>query len=101
MASDMQEKEVGDGTNFVIIFGGQLLQNAGDLLQMVFTSWSTQCLFFQMVVLTTTFIAFKGLSPIEKTAKEVAKEINSELQQSELNLYYWKENQLIQNKTKN
>lgn len=37
----------------------------------------------------------------EKTAKEVAKEINSELQQSELNLYYWKENQLIQNKTKN
>lgn len=65
MASDMQEKEVGDGTNFVIIFGGQLLQNAGDLLQMVFTSWSTQCLFFQMVVLTTTFIAFKGLSPIE------------------------------------
>jgi hypothetical protein len=37
----------------------------------------------------------------EKTAKDVAKEINSELQQSELNLYYWKENQLIQNKTKN
>jgi hypothetical protein len=31
----MQEKEVGDGTNFVIIFGSQLLQNAGDLLQMV------------------------------------------------------------------
>jgi hypothetical protein len=37
----------------------------------------------------------------EKTAKDVAKEINNELQQSELNLYYWKENQLIQNKTKN
>ena len=35
LASDMQEKEVGDGTNFVIIFAGQLLQNAGDLLQMV------------------------------------------------------------------
>jgi len=34
MASDMQEKEVGDGTNFVIIFAGQLLQNAGDLLNM-------------------------------------------------------------------
>jgi len=34
MASDMQEKEVGDGTNFVIIFGSQLLQNAGDLLTM-------------------------------------------------------------------
>ena len=35
MASDMQEKEVGDGTNFVLIFGGQLLQNAADLLNMV------------------------------------------------------------------
>lgn len=34
MASDMQEKEVGDGTNFVIIFGGQLLQNAAELLNM-------------------------------------------------------------------
>ncbi|RNA28639.1 T-complex 1 subunit theta isoform X2 [Brachionus plicatilis] len=34
MASDMQEKEVGDGTNFVLIFAGQLLQNAGDLLNM-------------------------------------------------------------------
>ena len=36
LASDMQEKEVGDGTNFVIIFGSQLLQNAAELLQMVF-----------------------------------------------------------------
>lgn len=35
MASDMQEKEIGDGTNFVIIFGGQLLQNAAELLNMV------------------------------------------------------------------
>lgn len=34
MASDMQEKEVGDGTNFVLIFAGQLLQNAADLLSM-------------------------------------------------------------------
>jgi len=34
MASDMQEKEIGDGTNFVIIFGGQLLQNAAELLSM-------------------------------------------------------------------
>lgn len=34
LASDMQEKEIGDGTNFVIIFGGQLLQNAADLLTM-------------------------------------------------------------------
>lgn len=34
MASDMQEKEVGDGTNFVLIFGAQLLQNSGTLLGM-------------------------------------------------------------------
>lgn len=34
LASDMQEKEVGDGTNFVLIFGGQLLQNAAELLNM-------------------------------------------------------------------
>ena len=34
MASDMQEKEVGDGTNFVLIFGSQLLQNSADLLNM-------------------------------------------------------------------
>ena len=33
----MQEKEVGDGTNFVIIFGSQLLQNAAELLQMGLT----------------------------------------------------------------
>ena len=38
MASDMQEKEVGDGTNFVLIFGAQLLQNAADLLNMVIRS---------------------------------------------------------------
>ena len=35
MASDMQEKEVGDGTNFVLIFAGQLLHNAAELLSMV------------------------------------------------------------------
>ena len=34
MASDMQEKEVGDGTNLTIVFAGQLLQNARDLLNM-------------------------------------------------------------------
>ena len=34
LASDMQEKEVGDGTNFTIVFAGQLLQNARDLLNM-------------------------------------------------------------------
>lgn len=37
MASEMQEKEVGDGTNFTIIFASTLLQNAADLLQMGLT----------------------------------------------------------------
>lgn len=31
----MQEQEVGDGTNFVIILAGALLQEAEDLLRMV------------------------------------------------------------------
>ena len=35
MASEMQEKEIGDGTNLTIIFASSLLQNAGDLLNMV------------------------------------------------------------------
>lgn len=35
LASEMQEKEIGDGTNFVIIFAGALLEAAEDLLRMV------------------------------------------------------------------
>lgn len=38
MASEMQDKEVGDGTNFIIIFAGALLKEAEDLLRMVFRS---------------------------------------------------------------
>ena len=34
MASQMQEQEVGDGTNFVIVFGGELLQQAESLIRM-------------------------------------------------------------------
>lgn len=34
MASHMQEQEVGDGTNFVLVFAGALLQMAEDLLRM-------------------------------------------------------------------
>lgn len=34
-ASQMQEQEIGDGTNFVIIFSGALLAAAEDLLRMV------------------------------------------------------------------
>jgi T-complex protein 1 subunit theta len=35
LASQMQEQEIGDGTNFVIIFSGALLEAAEDLLRMV------------------------------------------------------------------
>lgn len=34
MASHMQEQEVGDGTNFVLVFAGVLLELAEDLLRM-------------------------------------------------------------------
>lgn len=34
-ASQMQESEVGDGTNFVVILGASLLENAEELLRMV------------------------------------------------------------------
>ena len=37
MASQQQEVECGDGTNFTLIFAGALLENAGELLKMVFS----------------------------------------------------------------
>lgn len=37
LASQMQEQEIGDGTNFVIIFSGALLEGAEDLLRMGLT----------------------------------------------------------------
>lgn len=37
LASEMQEREIGDGTNFVIIFCGALLEAAEDLLRMGLT----------------------------------------------------------------
>ena len=65
-------------------------------------SYSLLFIFFFMVFFSfATVEQYLQAKSNEKTAKDVAKEINSELQQSELNLYYWKENQLIQNKTKN
>ncbi|XP_034939845.1 T-complex protein 1 subunit theta [Chelonus insularis] len=38
MASEMQESEVGDGTNFVVIFAGALLENAEELLRLGITT---------------------------------------------------------------
>lgn len=37
LGSDQQQKEVGDSTNFVIVFGGELLQKAEGLLKMGLT----------------------------------------------------------------
>merc|ERR1719324_1503102 len=34
MASKMQEQDVGDGTNFVVVFAGELLKQAEELLRM-------------------------------------------------------------------
>ncbi|XP_014217307.1 T-complex protein 1 subunit theta [Copidosoma floridanum] len=38
LASEMQESEVGDGTNFVIIFAGALLEHAEELLRLGITT---------------------------------------------------------------
>lgn len=35
MASEMQEKQIGDGTNTVVIFAASLLEHASELLSMV------------------------------------------------------------------
>jgi len=33
MAADMQEKEAGDGSNFVMVFSGELMQQAENLIK--------------------------------------------------------------------
>lgn len=38
MASQQQEQEAGDGTNFVIAFGGALVEHAEELLRLVSSS---------------------------------------------------------------
>ena len=40
LASQMQESEVGDGTNFVILFAAALLEGADELLKMVSVCFS-------------------------------------------------------------
>lgn len=37
LATQQMEQEVGDGTNFVMVFAGALLEYAEDLLRMVWT----------------------------------------------------------------
>jgi len=41
LASQQQESECGDGTNFVLVFAGALLEHAEQLLRMVRVSFST------------------------------------------------------------
>ena len=40
LATQQQEQEVGDGTNFVLVFAGALLEQAEMLLRMVNYFWS-------------------------------------------------------------
>lgn len=64
LASQMQEQEIGDGTNFIIILAGALLQEAEDLLRMVFTSNFVNL--FEITIFTKLDIYFlQGLTPTE------------------------------------
>jgi len=46
LASQQQEQECGDGTNFVLVFAGALLEQAEQLLRMV-------CLVFDIMILSS------------------------------------------------
>lgn len=48
MASEQQAHEVGDGTNFVIIFAGMLLHKAENLLHMVRECGTVTKMWFRM-----------------------------------------------------
>ena len=45
LASQQQEQECGDGTNFTLIFSGALLEHAEDLIRMVYKEIVRSCLF--------------------------------------------------------
>lgn len=74
----MQEQEVGDGTNFVIIFAGALLEQSEYLMKMV--SIFIYLVLFMINHFNGVICVFKGLTPIEicegyQTALEKALEI--------------------------
>lgn len=56
-ASEMQEQEVGDGTNFVIIMAGALLEQAEYLLKMVssFDYFTFVCFFDNFILFFVGF----------------------------------------------
>lgn len=62
-ASEMQEQEVGDGTNFVIIFAGALLEQSEYLLKMV--SIFIYLVFLMINLFNGVICVFKGLTPVE------------------------------------
>lgn len=59
MASDSQEREVGDGTGFVVTFAGELLDQAEKLLRMGLNTaeivQGTWCLFLLLVLLYLSY----------------------------------------------
>ena len=58
LASQQQEQECGDGTNFVLVFAGALLENAEQLLRMV--RWR------DIVLLYCTYLTtFSGLMSVK------------------------------------
>lgn len=59
----MQEQEVGDGTNFVIILAGALLEQAEYLLKMV--SVFNHLLLLMINLFNDIIFIFKGLTPVE------------------------------------
>ncbi|NXQ87811.1 TCPQ protein, partial [Nyctibius grandis] len=59
MASHMQEQEVGDGTNFVLVFAGVLLELAEDLLRM------------GLSVSEASYIVIEGYEKASKKALEI------------------------------
>lgn len=60
-ASQMQEQEVGDGTNTVIILAASLLENAEELIRMVIIFIS----FYIILCLFKSAFPTKGLTPTE------------------------------------
>lgn len=56
LASQQQEQECGDGTNFVLVFAGALLEKAEDLLRMV-NIYATYLLFIFICRILSQFIS--------------------------------------------
>ena len=60
LATQQQEQEVGDGTNFVLVFASSLLEHAEMLLRMVRTMSPNHCVLLNIIAakLSTFFLHF-------------------------------------------